>query len=71
MTARIEDVLASRHPAATDENDWPEFALTEVKVFVPGKSRYASILAAATDSPVSVTGQLEPVDDDQQALSEW
>ncbi|KAK2744392.1 hypothetical protein FQN57_004288 [Myotisia sp. PD_48] len=68
MTARIDTVLASRAPAITDENDWEEFTLTDVKVYIPGKSRYANLLTASPDKPVAVTGQLEPVEEDQESL---
>ncbi|PGH19431.1 hypothetical protein AJ80_03931 [Polytolypa hystricis UAMH7299] len=68
MTTRIEDVLRARDPSITDENDWEEFALTDVKVLVPGKARYANVLSASVDNPVSVTGQLEIVEEDQEHL---
>ncbi|KAM5430008.1 hypothetical protein McanMca71_006396 [Microsporum canis] len=68
MTARIEKVLASRDPALTDENDWEEFTLNEVKVYIPGKTRYANILSASEDNPLTVTGQLEEVDEGQESL---
>ncbi|KAK2792032.1 hypothetical protein FQN52_004142 [Onygenales sp. PD_12] len=68
MTTRIENVLAARDPSLTDENDWEEFALTDVKVLVPGKARYANVLSASTESPVCVTGQLEIVEEEQESL---
>ncbi|EEP80195.1 predicted protein [Uncinocarpus reesii 1704] len=68
MTARIESVLAARNPSLTDENDWEEFALTDVRVRVPGKARYANLLTASPESPVSVTGQLELVEQNQESL---
>jgi hypothetical protein len=69
MTTRIEDVLAPRDPSLTDENDWEEFALSDVKVRLPGKSRYANLLLASPDCPVAVTGQLERVEESQEHLS--
>ncbi|OAX81166.1 hypothetical protein ACJ72_04493 [Emergomyces africanus] len=68
MTTRIENVLAARDPTLNDENDWEEFALTDVKVLVPGKTRYANILSASADNPVRVTGQLEIVEEEQEEL---
>ncbi|KAI1946923.1 hypothetical protein LOZ12_003232 [Ophidiomyces ophidiicola] len=68
MTARIESVLAARKPSLTDENDWEEFALTDVKVRVPGKSRFANLLSASPKNPVTVTGLLELVESAQESL---
>ncbi|OJD15961.1 hypothetical protein AJ78_03830 [Emergomyces pasteurianus Ep9510] len=68
MTTRIENVLAVRDASLNDENDWEEFALTDVKVLVPGKARYANILSASADNPVRVTGQLEIVEEEQEQL---
>lgn len=68
MTSREDSVLAARNPALTDENDWEEFSLAEVRVLVPGKSRYANLLAASEDNPVQVTGTLEEVEEEQEKL---
>lgn len=68
MTTRIENVLAARDASLNDENDWEEFALTDVKVLVPGKTRYANILSASADNPVRVIGQLEIVEEEQEEL---
>ncbi|EDN05992.1 conserved hypothetical protein [Histoplasma mississippiense (nom. inval.)] len=68
MTTRIENVLAARDASLTDENDWEEFALTDVKVLVPGKTRYANVLFASVNNPVRVTGQLEIVEEEQEEL---
>ncbi|EEH10040.1 conserved hypothetical protein [Histoplasma capsulatum G186AR] len=68
MTTRIENVLAARDASLRDENDWEEFALTDVKVLVPGKTRYANVLFASVDNPVRVTGQLEIVEEEQEEL---
>ncbi|PGH02279.1 hypothetical protein GX51_04719 [Blastomyces parvus] len=68
MTTRIENVLAARNASLNDENDWEEFALTDVKVLVPGKTRYANVLSASADNPVRVTGQLDVVEEDQEEL---
>lgn len=71
MTARIENVLATRDPSLTDENDWEEFSLTDVKVQLPGKSRYANILSASDEFPVTVTGRLAIVEEEQGHLGTW
>jgi hypothetical protein len=59
MTAREETVLPPIDPSITDENDWWEFNLTEVKVLRPGKMLYANLLDASEDNPVQVIGCLE------------
>lgn len=64
----MENVLSARDPSLTDENDWEEFALTDVKVHLPGKLRYANILSASATNPVNVTGLLELVEEEQQPL---
>lgn len=69
MTSREDSVLAARDPSLEDENDWEEFSLSEVRILVPGKSRYANLLSASTDNPVQVTGCLEEVEEEQQSLS--
>ncbi|KAE8352992.1 hypothetical protein BDV28DRAFT_134037 [Aspergillus coremiiformis] len=68
MTSREDSVLAARNPSLTDENDWEEFSLSEVRVLVPGKSRYANLLAASSDNPVQVTGCLDEVEEVQESL---
>lgn len=59
MTAREETVLPPIDPSITDENDWWEFELTDVKVLRPGKMLYANVLDASDDNPVQVIGCLE------------
>ncbi|KAL2864726.1 uncharacterized protein BJX67DRAFT_202928 [Aspergillus lucknowensis] len=68
MTSREDSVLAARDPSLTDENDWEEFSLSEVRILVPGKSRYANLLAATPENPVQVTGCLEEVEEEQEHL---
>lgn len=68
MTSREENVLAARDPSVDDENDWQEFSLSDVKVLIPGKSRYANLLTASPDNPVRVTGCLDEVEEDQESL---
>ncbi|KAE8148950.1 hypothetical protein BDV25DRAFT_157205 [Aspergillus avenaceus] len=68
MTSREDSVLTARDPSLADENDWEEFSLSEVRVLVPGKSRYANLLAASVDNPVQVTGCLDEVEEEQESL---
>lgn len=68
MTSREETVLAPTNPSVTDENDWWEFSLTDVKVLKPGKMLYANLLDATEQNPVQVIGCLEPLHEDQEHL---
>lgn len=68
MTTREENVLAARDPSVVDENDWEEFSLTDVKVLIPGKSRYANLLTASPENPVQVVGTLDEVEEGQESL---
>ena len=68
MTSREDSVLAARDPSLVDENDWEEFSLSEVRILVPGKSRYANLLAASPKNPVQVTGCLDEVEEEQESL---
>ncbi|EKV10661.1 DNA (cytosine-5)-methyltransferase 1, replication foci domain [Penicillium digitatum] len=68
MTSREETVLAPTDPSITDENDWWEFGLTDVKVLKPGKMLYANLLDATEQNPVQVIGFLEPLREDQEHL---
>lgn len=71
MTSREDSVLAARDPSLHDENDWEEFSLSEVRILVPGKSRYANLLAASADNPVQVTGCLDEVEEEQERLGKY
>ncbi|KAJ5832622.1 hypothetical protein N7474_000933 [Penicillium riverlandense] len=68
MTAREDTVLAPTDPSVTDENDWWEFSLTDVKVLRPGKMLYANLLDASDDNPLQVIGCLEQVREDEEHL---
>jgi hypothetical protein len=68
MTSREETVLAPIDPSITDENDWWEFGLTEVKVLKPGKMLYANLLEATEQNPVQVIGCLEKLPDTHEHL---
>ncbi|KAL4920423.1 hypothetical protein BDW62DRAFT_176403 [Aspergillus aurantiobrunneus] len=68
MTSREDSVLAARDPSLVEENDWEEFSLSEVRILVPGKSRYANLLTATPENPVQVTGCLEEVEEEQESL---
>ncbi|CAG8133024.1 unnamed protein product [Penicillium salamii] len=68
MTSREETVLAPTDGSITDENDWWEFSLTEVKVMKPGKKHYANLLDATEQNPVQVIGSLEPLPETHEHL---
>lgn len=68
MTSREETVLAPTDPSITDENDWWEFGLTEVKVLKPGKMLYANLLEATEKNPVQVIGCLEELPETHEHL---
>ncbi|KAJ5337862.1 hypothetical protein N7452_004590 [Penicillium brevicompactum] len=68
MTSREETVLAPTDASLTDENDWWEFGLTEVKVMKPGKKHYANLLDATEQNPVQVIGSLEQLPETHQHL---
>ncbi|KAJ5719416.1 hypothetical protein N7493_007871 [Penicillium malachiteum] len=59
MTSREETVLPPIDPSISDENDWWEFGLSEVKVLRPGKMLYANLLEATEQNPVQVIGELQ------------
>lgn len=68
MTSREDQILKPRDPSVEDENEWEEFSLAEVKVLIPGKSRYANLLDASPDNPVRVVGSLNEVEEEQGHL---
>ncbi|KAK5947658.1 hypothetical protein PMZ80_001812 [Knufia obscura] len=61
-----ERVLKPLDPVPDDVNDWPDFALREVKIFYQGKGRYADLLEAAEDVPLCVLGELMPLEDEHE-----
>ena len=67
-TLAEERVLRPLDPVPEDVNEWPDFALTDVKIFYQGKGRYASLLEASETTPLCVVGTLVTVDDDQSDL---
>ena len=71
MTTLAEErVLRPLNPIPADVNEWPDFVLTEAKVFYQGKGRYASLLEATKNTPLCVVGVLAPLEDDQVNLGE-
>lgn len=68
MTSREDQILKPRDPSVLDENEWEEFSLTDVKVLIPGKSRYANLLATSPENPVRVVGCLNEVEEEQEHL---
>ncbi|RMD39861.1 hypothetical protein DV735_g5259, partial [Chaetothyriales sp. CBS 134920] len=70
MATYSEDrVLQSLDPLPEDVNEWPDFALREVKIFHQGKGRYADLLEASVDTPLCVLGELMPLDDEVEHLA--
>lgn len=63
MSVREDTVLRPIDPSITDENDWPDFDLVDVKVLRPGKMLYANLLDATERNPVQVIGCLELKED--------
>lgn len=59
MSSHEENVLPPIDPSISDENDWWEFGLSDVKVLRPGKMLYANLLEATDESPVQVIGELQ------------
>jgi hypothetical protein len=69
MTSREEQILKPRNPSLDDdENEWEEFSLTDVKILLPGKSRYANLLATTPENPVRVIGCLDELEEEQAHL---
>lgn len=64
-----ERVLKPLDPVPEDVNEWPDFALREVKIFYQGKGRYADLLDAAEDVPLCVLGELMPLEDEHEHLA--
>ena len=63
-----ERVLKTLEPVPDDVNEWPDFALREVKIFYQGKGRYADLLEASDETPLCVLGELMPLDDELEHL---
>ncbi|KAF3385183.1 hypothetical protein F1880_002596 [Penicillium rolfsii] len=68
MSAREDTVLRPIDPSITDENEWPDFDLVDVKVLRPGKMLYANLLDATERNPVQVIGSLELREDQNHLL---
>lgn len=67
MATHIEDrVLQPLDPPSEDVNEWPDFSLTEVKIFYQGTGKYADLLEASEKVPLCVLGELAPLDEEQQ-----
>lgn len=64
-----ERVLKALDPIPEDVNEWPDFALREVKIFYQGKGRYADLLDAAEEVPLCVLGELMPLEDEHEHLA--
>lgn len=61
-----ERVLRPLDPVPDDVNEWPDFALREVKIFYQGKGRYADLLEASENLPLCVLGELMPLEEEHE-----
>lgn len=68
MTLREEVVLAPRDPNIADDNDWPEFRLSEVTVYGADGISLTSLFTASNQSPVLVRGRLDELESNQEHL---
>ncbi|KXS94796.1 hypothetical protein AC578_4047 [Pseudocercospora eumusae] len=63
------DLLAPRDPELQNTDEWPELALTNAYAHLPGRPQdLVPILEAAAGYPLTVVGQLEPLEDEDQNL---
>ncbi|KAF2213898.1 hypothetical protein CERZMDRAFT_95926 [Cercospora zeae-maydis SCOH1-5] len=63
------EVLRPRDPSAEDSDDWNEFTLTKAFVHATDDKRdLVSLLVAEAGHPVTVVGELEPLDEDEYDL---
>jgi hypothetical protein len=64
------DVLVPRHPSLDSNTDeWPELTLNNAFVHLPGdKNALTNLLEAAASYPLTVVGELEPLDEDDAEL---
>jgi len=68
MTAVPESqILKPRSPTITDENEWPEFTLTNVDCH-DSQGELVSLLDADEKNPLTVTGKLVPLPKSQSHL---
>ncbi|KAK4624476.1 hypothetical protein CLAFUW4_05914 [Fulvia fulva] len=62
-------ILKPRHPSIEDTDQWPEFMLNNVHVHLPDDPEAtANLLEAAEGYPLTVVGQLEPLDEEDAHL---
>jgi len=62
------DVLKPADPAIKDDNDWPEFSLTNTSI-TDTSGAIASLLDASLNNPISVIGRLERLPQEQIHLT--
>jgi len=63
------DVLKPTDSTIADDNDWPEFSLTNTSI-TDASDTTASLLNASPGNPVTVTGRLERLQQDQIHLAQ-
>lgn len=64
------DILKPRDPSVDENTDeWPELTLENVYAHIPGdRKAITSVLGAAAGFPLTVVGQLDPLDEDDAHL---
>lgn len=68
MTVSEEAVLAPLDPKIENDNDWPEFRLSDVTVRGTDGVTLTSLLTASNISGLVVRGVLDEIDDDKERL---
>ncbi|KAL9096969.1 MAG: hypothetical protein Q9165_000933 [Trypethelium subeluteriae] len=68
MSPHESDILKPKDPTLTNDNDWPEFLLTNARVYHGTTGEIVPLLHADEHAPVNITGKLEGVDKSQLHL---
>ncbi|KAL9079567.1 MAG: hypothetical protein Q9157_001564 [Trypethelium eluteriae] len=68
MPPNESDILKPKDPTITNDNDWPEFLLTNAEVHHGQTGELVPLLHADEHAPVNITGKLEGVDKSQLHL---
>ena len=63
MAIPEEQILKPKSPKIKDTNAWPEFTLRQIKVTTHKSDDIVSLFRAHEGRPVTVTGKLDPVKD--------
>lgn len=60
MPVPEDDILKAIEPSITNSNDYPEFTLHDARIVYEGNGKPANLLVAYADTPLRVTGRLDP-----------